>query len=181
MAHMLSPSGRCNTFDASADGFARGEGCGGFLVQASQQDDNNGPLFAGSAVNQDGRSASLTAPNGPSQQDVLRSAFRSAGFHPHLLQCSECHGTGTALGDPIEVGALMAVLTSYQREMPLELGSVKSNNGHLEPAAGAVGFIKCLLLVVYACAPANLHLRRLNPHIEVSGFPCKYASECVPI
>jgi acyl transferase domain-containing protein len=107
-AHMLSVYGRCKTFDASADGYVRGEGAGALVIDARTAD--AAPLqFAGSAVNQDGRSATLTAPNGPQQQAVIREAQRDARITPQDMDIFECHGSGTALGDPIEVGSLRNV------------------------------------------------------------------------
>jgi acyl transferase domain-containing protein len=115
------------------------------------------------ALNQDGRSATLTAPNGPSQLALLREALREGGVS--APDVSECHGTGTALGDPIEVGGLRSVMSTSQR--PLALRSTKSNMGHLEGAAGIAGFITCILLLVPPCAAPTLHLRTLNPHLDV--------------
>ena len=147
---MLAPDGRCKTFDAAADGFVRGEGCGMVvlkrLADAEAAGDRIRALIRGSAVNQDGVSAGLTAPNGPSQERVIAAALERAGVEPAEVDYLEAHGTGTELGDPIEVEAISAV---YGRgrpgDRPLLVGSVKTNVGHLEAAAGIAGLIKAVL------------------------------------
>ncbi|MBE9060857.1 type I polyketide synthase [cf. Phormidesmis sp. LEGE 11477] len=175
-AHMLSPDGRCKTFDAAADGFARGEGCGAVVLKrlsdAIAHGDNILALVRGAAVNQDGRSGGLTVPNGPSQQVVIRQALASAGVKPAQVSYIEAHGTGTALGDPIEIGALGAVFgQSHSVENPLKIGSVKTNIGHLEAAAGMAGLIKVVLAMQHDTLPAHLHFNTPSPHIDWAALP----------
>eukprot|EP00928_Gymnodinium_smaydae_P013579 TRINITY_DN14948_c0_g1_i1.p1 TRINITY_DN14948_c0_g1~~TRINITY_DN14948_c0_g1_i1.p1 ORF type:complete len:1433 (+),score=263.14 TRINITY_DN14948_c0_g1_i1:457-4755(+) len=181
---MLSRKGRCFTFDEHGDGYARGEGCGAILLtvgdsSSSDVDDAGGPVagLAGSAVNQDGRSATLTAPNGPSQSACIQASLREARAVADDVAIAECHGTGTALGDPIEVGALRRVLEP--RRLPLLATSSKSNIGHLEAGAGIAGLLKCLEMWKYSCCPPNCHLRQLNPHLGVSGFAARFTTEVV--
>ena len=164
-----APDGRCKAFDASADGFGHGEGCGIVVLKrlsdARAAGDRVLAVIRGSAVNQDGRSSSLTAPSGLAQEAVVRSALASAGVAPSLVSYVEAHGTGTALGDPIEANALAAVL-GPGRARPLVLGSVKTNLGHLEAAAGVAGVIKVVLALGHRQIPRSLHFQRWNPHIE---------------
>ncbi|MEO1341091.1 MAG: polyketide synthase, partial [Cyanobacteria bacterium J06635_13] len=146
-ARMMSADGRCKTFDASADGYVRGEGSGMIVLKrlsdALKDQDNVLALIKGSAVNQDGHSNGLTAPNGPSQRAVIRAALKNAGIKPHQVGYVEAHGTGTPLGDPIEVSSLKEVLREGRAaEDTCWLGSVKTNIGHLEAAAGITGLIK---------------------------------------
>merc|ERR1719367_1001940 len=124
-------------------------------------------MFCGSCVNQDGRSASMTAPHGPSQQECIWGSLREANVIPSDIRIAELHGTGTALGDPIEVGALRGVMEP--RETPLMTTSAKSNIGHLESCAGMVGVVKCILMVMTSSGPPNIHLRTLNPHLDTDG------------
>ena len=167
-AGVLSPSGRCHAFDAGADGFVRGEGCGVVVLKRLSDALRDGdPVLAiirGSAVNQDGRSNGLMAPNPGAQIAVLRAAYANAGVSPHEVDYVEAHGTGTLLGDPIEARALGTVLGRGRRE-PLLIGSIKSNLGHLEAAAGVVGFLKAVLAVRHAEIPASLNYENPNPHI----------------
>ena len=160
-AHMLSADGLCKTFDVSADGYGRGEGCGVVVLKRMGDvtlDDTVLGVIRGSAVNHDGRSASLTAPNGPSQVAVIEHALRNAGVGPEEVTYVETHGTGTALGDPIEFGALKSAYGAPEaRRHPLVLGAVKSNIGHLEGAAGIAGLIKALLVLRHECAPPVMH------------------------
>mmetsp|Transcript_31908 Transcript_31908/g.51301 ORF Transcript_31908/g.51301 Transcript_31908/m.51301 type:complete len:960 (+) Transcript_31908:33-2912(+) len=174
---MLSFKGRCFTYDKSADGYGRGEGVSAVYMELSEYNPEAFATVAGSQVNQDGRSASITAPNGPSQEKCIRAAFREAQMAPPEVDCFECHGTGTALGDPIEVGAFKRIYNGMPRETPLLVTSSKTNLGHLEGGAGMAGFIKCVLQVMRAeCAP-NIHLREKNPHIDSEGFPAHFLSE----
>nr|AQS99242.1 type I polyketide synthase [Gambierdiscus excentricus] len=180
-ANMLSHIGRSFTFDRTADGYQRGEGTAFmFCKLTAEYKDSVDRLavLAGSCANQDGRSASLTAPNGPSQQAVLRHSLRFAGIEPEAVTVVECHGTGTALGDPIEVGAVMAVMEG-ERDDPLPHTSAKSNIAHLESAAGIAGLLKCLVILLHSCATPNVHLRALNPHLESAGFPQLFEVEIV--
>ncbi len=175
-AQMLSPDGRCKTFDAEADGYVRGEG-GGIIVlkrlsDAIRDGDNVLALIKGSAVNQDGRSNGLTAPNGPAQQAVIRQALANAGVAASELSYVEAHGTGTSLGDPIEFNALKEVLMSGRSpEQLCYIGSVKTNIGHLEAAAGIAGLIKIVLALQHQKIPQHLHLKTLNPLIAIADTP----------
>ena len=175
-AGMLAPDGRCKPFDADADGYVRGEGCGVVLLKrladARRDGDRVWGVIGGSAINQDGRSNGLTAPSGLAQQAVVREALERAGVSPAAISYVECHGTGTSLGDPIEVNALCAVLAAGRdAEQPCWLGSVKANLGHLEAAAGMAGLIKVLLCFQHGQLPQHLHLNRLNPLIQLEQTP----------
>jgi acyl transferase domain-containing protein/acyl carrier protein len=167
---MLAADGRCKTFDERADGFVRGEGCGVVVLKrlsdAVAAGDPIRAIVLGSAVNQDGRTNGLTAPSGRSQEALIRRALDLAGVPPQELGYVEAHGTGTPLGDPIEMEALGAVIGSG-RTAPCLVGSVKTNLGHLEGAAGIVGVIKTVLALQHGSVPAHLHFRRLNPHITL--------------
>ncbi|MEH2172822.1 type I polyketide synthase [Nostoc sp.] len=172
-ARMLSADGRCKTFDASADGFVRSEGCGVILLKrlsdAIAAGDNILALIRGSAINQDGHTSGLTVPNGPSQQAVIRRALAASGIEPAQVSYIEAHGTGTSLGDPIEMGALGAVFSSsHSPDRPLIVGSVKTNIGHLEGAAGIAGLIKVVLQLQHDSIAPHLHLKRPNPYIDWS-------------
>ncbi len=170
---LLSPDGRCKTFDARADGMGRGEGCGIVLLKmldaALRDGDRVLAVIRGSAVNQDGKTNGLTAPNGLAQQRVLRRALQDAGVQPWEIGYVEVHGTGTALGDPIEVEALAEVLGGGQRTTPLTLGAVKANVGHLEGAAGVAGLIKTILVLQHRWLPPVANLETLNPHFALHG------------
>jgi phthiocerol/phenolphthiocerol synthesis type-I polyketide synthase B len=167
----LSPTGACHAFDADADGFVRGEGCGVVVLKrlsdALHDGDRILAVVRGSAVNQDGRSNGLLAPNPAAQMAVLRAAYANAGVPPLEVDYVETHGTGTLLGDPIEARALGTVLGKGRPEQsPLLIGTAKSNLGHLEAAAGMAGLIKAVLAVQRASIPANLHFHKPNPHIS---------------
>jgi len=181
MATMLSHQGRSFTFNRSADGYQRGEGCGAIFIKLFQgnkkEEEERVAALIGTATNQDGRSASLTAPNGPAQQAVIKKSMAFAGINPNTVSIAECHGTGTALGDPIEVGALMAVM--HQREFPLLKTSAKSNIGHLEAGAGIAGLTKCIMMVNMATAPPNCHINIINPHLTTEGYPVYFDTEQV--
>jgi len=175
-ARMLASDGRCKTFDASADGYVRGEGCGMVVLkrlsEAVNDQDNIIAIIRGSAINHDGKSNGLTAPNGLSQQAVIRKALSNAGLEPNQISYLEAHGTGTRLGDPIEFDALKAVFQGDRKpDDVLALGSVKTNIGHLESAAGAAGFIKVLLSLKNGTIPPHLHLKEVNPQIDLDGTP----------
>jgi acyl transferase domain-containing protein len=179
-ARMLSPDGRCKAFDAAADGYGRGEGCGLVLLKrlsdARRDGDRVLALVAGSAVNQDGRSAGLTAPNGLSQQAVVTAALTEAGLPGSAVSYVEAHGTGTPLGDPIEVQALAAALRPASGDA-LRIGTVKTNIGHLEAAAGIAGLIKLVLALERGAVPPSLHLRTPNPRIDWDHLPVRVQTE----
>ncbi len=173
-ARMMAPDGRCKTFDAAADGYVRGEGCGVVILKrlsdAQAAGDRILALLPGSAVTQDGLTNGLTAPNGPSQQAVISMALSAAGRHPHEISLIETHGTGTSLGDPIEVRSLRHVLMRDRSNgLPCWLGAVKTNIGHLESAAGVAGLQKLVLALQHRQIPPNLHFRELNPYISLKG------------
>ncbi|MBM7776560.1 acyl transferase domain-containing protein/acyl carrier protein [Actinokineospora baliensis] len=169
-ARMMAPDGRCKPFSAAANGYVRAEGCGMVVLKrlsdAERDGDNILAVVLGSATNQDGRRSGLTVPHGPSQQAVIREALRDAGVSPIEVGYIETHGTGTALGDPIEAGALGAVFG--ERERPLVLGAVKSNLGHLESAAGIAGVIKAVLSVQHGLVPPNLHFDEPSEFVDWS-------------
>ncbi|HRI66026.1 MAG TPA: SDR family NAD(P)-dependent oxidoreductase, partial [Polyangium sp.] len=181
----LSADGRCKTFDARANGYARGEGCGIIVLKrlsdALRDGDNIRGLIRGWAINQDGRSSGLTAPNVLSQQTMLRQALVRAKLTPTDIDYVEVHGTGTSLGDPIEVDALREVLGGPRADgSKCVLGAVKTNIGHLESAAGVAGIIKILLCLEHGAIPKNLHFRRLNPRISLDGTPLVIPTETIP-
>jgi acyl transferase domain-containing protein/SAM-dependent methyltransferase len=175
-ARMMAPDGRCKTFDAAADGYVRGEGCVVLvlkrLADAQASGDRVLAVVRGSAINQDGRSGGLTAPNGPAQEAVIRAALESAQVAASDIGYVETHGTGTPLGDPIEVGALGAVLgAGRDAARPLVIGSVKTNIGHLEAAAGLAGVAKVVLSLQRGEIPPHLHFKVGNPHIDWAAWP----------
>jgi amino acid adenylation domain-containing protein len=171
-AGMLSPQGRCKTFDESADGYVRGEGCGVVVLKrlsdAQRDGDRVRAVILGSAVHQDGRSNGLVAPNGLAQAEVIHRALQHAGVSPAQISYIEAHGTGTALGDPIEFNALKRVFQDSDAH-PCAVGSVKSSIGHLEAAAGIAGVIKTVLSLEHETIPPHLHHRRLNPNCSLQG------------
>jgi len=173
---MLSPSGRCATFDAGADGYVRGEGCGLVVLKrlsdAVAARDEIWGIIRGTAINQDGKSSAITVPNSSAQQGVIRAALDAAGVAPAEVGYVEAHGTGTPLGDPIEVRALARVLGEGRDPgQPVRIGSVKTNIGHLEAAAGIAGFIKALLAVHRGQIPPHLNLTAPSPHIAWDQLP----------
>ena len=181
-AEAMSPTGQCHAFDASADGFVRGEGCGVAVLKrlsdALRDGDRVLAVVRGSAVNQDGRSNGLMAPNPAAQMAVLRAAYANAGVEPLDVDFVEAHGTGTLLGDPIEARALGSVLgRARPQDAPLLIGAVKSNLGHLEAAAGIAGFIKTVLAVQRGQIPANQHFETPNPHIPFPSLRLKVVAE----
>ena len=183
-ARMMSPDGRCKTFDDGADGYVRGEGCGVMVLRrlsdALADGDRILALVRGSAVNQDGRSGGLTAPSGPAQQAVIRAALQAAGAAPNEIGYLEAHGTGTPLGDPIEIGAIGSVFSSGRdRGQPLAVGSVKTNIGHLEAAAGVASIAKVILALQRGTIPPNLHLHTGNPLIDWAGLPITVPVETI--
>jgi len=184
-ARALSPDGRCKTFDAAADGYVRGEGCGMVVLKrlsdALANGDNILALIRGSAVNHDGHSSGLTVPNGPAQQQVIRQALAAASVKPADVDFVEAHGTGTSLGDPIEVEALGDVFgRDRPNDRPLLIGSVKTNIGHLEAAAGIASLIKVVLALEHGEIPPHPHLRQLNPHVRWDEIAVEVPTECTP-
>ncbi|MFJ8946310.1 SDR family NAD(P)-dependent oxidoreductase [Streptomyces sp. NPDC102395] len=170
-AHMLSPDGRCRTFAADANGFVRAEGCGVLVLKrlsdAQRDGDRVLAVIRGSAVNQDGASSGLTAPSGTAQQALLTDALADARVTGSQVSYLEAHGTGTALGDPIELGAAWRVLGPDRKPgEPLHVGSVKSNIGHCESAAGMAAVFKTILALRHDLIPANLHFAEPNPHVD---------------
>lgn len=168
----MAADGECKTFDASADGFGRGEGCGIValkrLSDAVADGDRVLGVIRGSAVNQDGRSTVLTAPNGKAQEALIQEALHTGGLSPERINFVEAHGTGTALGDPIEVEAIAAVLGRKEvGAAPCYLGSAKANIGHLEAAAGAVGLIKSVEALRHRQIPPQPNFEVLSPHISL--------------
>ena len=169
-ASMLSPNGRCRALDAAADGYVRGETviCIALtkLDQAAACTSAAVLVIRGSAVNQDGRSSSLTAPNGPAQQEVLHAALAAGNQNPASVAALSMHGTGTSLGDPIEVGAAMAVYASgTARSIPLAMAASKSWVGHAEPAAGLVGLLFACRAATLHQALSLMHLRTVNSYV----------------
>ena len=181
---MLSRQGRCSTFDAAADGFVRGEGCGMIvlkrLADAEADGDRIWGVIRGTAVNQNGASAGPTVPNGPAQERVLEAALAQAGVTPAEVDYLEAHGAGSEIGDPIEVQAAAAVYGKGRaQEHPLFIGSVKTNIGHLEPAAGVAGLIKTVLAMDRGLIPKQLHFENPSPHLDWDRLPVRVASESV--
>jgi amino acid adenylation domain-containing protein len=181
----LSPDARCRTFDAAADGYVRGEG-GGIVVLKRLSDavaagDRIHAVIRGVAVNHDGRSSGLTVPSTGAQQAVLRAALADAGMEPGQVNYLEAHGTGTALGDPIEVRAAASVFGKGRApDAPLAIGSVKTNFGHLEAAAGMAGLIKLVLSVSRGEIPPHLHLTAPTPHVDWAAIPVVIPTELTP-
>ncbi|MFN6560832.1 MAG: amino acid adenylation domain-containing protein [Nostoc sp. ChiSLP01] len=184
-AGMMAADGRCKTFDTNADGYVRGEGCGVVVLKclsdALRDGDRILAIVKGSAVNQDGRSNGLTAPNGAAQQTVIRQALANAGVTPGQIGYVETHGTGTFLGDTIELNSLKEVLTQKcPHRQPCTIGSVKTNIGHLEAAAGIAGLIKVVLSLLHQEKFPHLHLKQRNPHISLESTSLTIATELQP-
>jgi len=179
----LTPAGGCKTFDADADGYMRGEGCGVIVLKrlsdALADQDRIIALIRGSATNHDGTGSGLLVPNQDAQEQLLRRAQRNADVDPNQIAYVEAHGTGTTMGDPIEVGALGTVYGA-DREQPLYIGTVKTNIGHLEGAAGVAGLIKVALALQHQEIPPNLHFRTPSPHIPWDEFSLIVPTEPTP-
>ena len=181
----LSPDGRCKSFDAAANGYVRADGCGMVvlkrLADALRDGDRVHAVIPATAINQDGMSSGLTAPNGRAQQAVIRAALDRAGIEPIQVGYVETHGTGTQLGDPIEVNALGAVFGQGRSPgRPLLLGAAKSNVGHAEAAAGMVGLLKAVLVLKHREVPPNLHLSNPNTHIDWLRLPVRVPTARTP-
>ena len=179
---MLSRKGRCSTFDAAGDGFVRGEGCGVVVLKrlsdARADGDRVWAVIRGSAVNQNGTSAGLTVPNGPAQERVIEDALAGTGIAHGEVDYLEAHGAGSDLGDPIEVQAASAVYGRGRApDNPLLIGSVKTNIGHLECAAGVASLIKAVLAMNEGWIPKQLHFEDPNPHLEWDRLPVRVTSE----
>ncbi|MDN6336439.1 MAG: SDR family NAD(P)-dependent oxidoreductase [Halomonas sp.] len=183
-AGMLSASGRCRVFDADGDGYVRSEGGGLFVLkdyaQALADNDRILAVVPGSAVNTDGHKTGLTVPNPTAQIELMRSVYRQAGIAPDDIDYLEAHGTGTAVGDPIEARAIGEAL-GQQRSSPLPIGSVKSNVGHLETASGVVGLAKALYSLRYREVPATIGVRKLNPNINVDDWNLDIVTRARPL
>lgn len=190
-AGMLSEDGRCKTFDKKADGYVRGEGCGAILLKPLKKAEADGDhiyaVIKGSAVNHGGHANSLTAPNPKAQADVITRAYRRAGFDPDTVTCIEAHGTGTNIGDPVEINGLKLAFESLYsdtgRKMPAShhchIKTVKTNIGHLEAAAGIAGVLSLLLGMKYGKIPGNAHLHELNPYIDIKATPFDIPGETI--
>ncbi len=182
-AGILAPDGRCKTFDASANGYVRSEGCAAIVLKrlprALADNDNILAVIRGSAINQDGTSNGLTAPNGLAQEAVIRKAL--SGMPPADISYVEAHGSGTSLGDPVEVKALEAVYGENRtNDNPLFIGSVKTNIGHTEATAGLAGLLKIVLAMQHNYIPPHLHFKSLNPHISLDKIPARITVKGMP-
>ncbi len=177
-SNMMSPTGRCKTFDSSADGYVRGEGAAVVVLKRLEDAIRDGnkiiATIQASGVGHNGRTSGLTVPSGPSQADLITQVIRSSGFKPSDIEYVEAHGTGTELGDPIELNALSHALSNSleERTNPLYVSSIKTNLGHLEAAAGVVGLLKSALVLQHNTIPKHLHLNVVTPHMP-SG-PVKF-------
>jgi acyl transferase domain-containing protein len=180
----LAPDGLCKAFDARANGFTRGEGCGVVILKrldhALRDRDHVHAVIRGSAVNQDGRSSGFTAPNVRAQIALIEAALADAGLSPADIGLIEAHGTGTALGDPIEMEAIVAALGRKNAGATLYVGSVKPNIGHLEAAAGVAGLLKAVACCAHRAIPALVHHRTLNPRIDLAGTGIRLPTALVP-
>ena len=181
----LSPDGQCKTFSDAADGYARAEGCAVVVLKrlcdAERDGDRILGLIRGTAVDHDGASSRLTVPNGPAQQAVVRQALAQGGVPPAEVDFVECHGTGTALGNPIEVQALATVYGQGRAvERPLALGTAKANVGHMEPAAGMGGVLKVLVALDHERIPGQPQLGEANPLLPWETLPVKVLREAMP-
>lgn len=179
----LSPDGRCHTFDADANGYVKGEGAGAVILKplrkAVEDGDSIYAVIRGSAENHGGRSNSPTAPNAEAQAEVIKAAYKAAQIKPNTVTYIETHGTGTQLGDPVEIEGLRNAFRMLSQESDYTqskeaycgLGSVKTNIGHLEPASGIASLLKVLLSMRYKILPASIHFKKLNPYIQMERSP----------
>ncbi|PJX13570.1 polyketide synthase [Halomonas sp. 141] len=183
-ASMLSPTGRCQVFDEAGNGYVRSEGAGLFLLKdydlAVADGDNILAVVAGSAVNTDGHKSGLTVPNPSAQVALMRSAYEQAGISPDEIDYLEAHGTGTAVGDPIETRAIGEAIGQH-RKTPLLIGSVKSNVGHLETASGVAGLAKALYSLQHREVPATIGIRKLNPRIKFDEWNLRVVTKAQPL
>eukprot|EP00931_Biecheleriopsis_adriatica_P064620 TRINITY_DN39371_c0_g1_i1.p1 TRINITY_DN39371_c0_g1~~TRINITY_DN39371_c0_g1_i1.p1 ORF type:complete len:986 (-),score=218.19 TRINITY_DN39371_c0_g1_i1:66-2957(-) len=176
-SHMISPLGRCLTFNATASGYLRGDGCSGMVLKPGDLPDEREAVWRGSMVGQNGRSATLTAPNGLSQEEVIWKAIREAKISPTESCVWSCHGTGTSLGDPIEVGAVRKVQNKEERPTTLLVVTNKPMTGHLEGGAAMTSLIAACFQVKSSNAVPVCHLRQLNPHLDQTTFSAVFNSE----
>jgi acyl transferase domain-containing protein/acyl carrier protein len=180
---VMARDGRCKVFSADADGFVRAEGCGVIVLRRLSDAMARGEpilgVIRGTAWNQDGKSGGLTAPNGAAQERVIRAALADAKLSPDQVSYVEAHGTGTALGDPIEVSALGRVFATGTRRQKLTIGSVKTNIGHLEAAAGMPSVIKVLLALQHEAIPPHLHAAALNPRLDWDALPLQIPTQAI--
>ncbi len=178
---MLSADGLCKVFDNAADGYGRGEGCGMIVLKRLQDAQNDGDtilaLIRGSAVNHDGRTAGITAPNSTAQQKVIQAALQNSGLSPLDIHYVEAHGTGTTVGDPIELNALAETFKIRGKSNPLRIGSVKTNIGHLEAAAGIAGVIKTVLALNHEHLPRHINVSELNKQIQWDKVPLRVLTQ----
>ncbi len=183
---MLSPDGQCKAFDASANGYVRGEGCGVVVLKRLSEAEADGDriwaVIRGAAVNHGGASVGLTVPNTPALEEVMKTALSDAGISPLEMDYLEAHGTGTAVGDPIEIDAVAAVYGKDRpADLPLLIGSVKTNIGHLESAAGVAGVIKAALVLNRGVIPKHLHFHNPNPSLDWDRLPLQVTSSMMDL
>src|SRR4029450_11138738 len=183
-ASMLSPDGRCAAFDATANGFVRGEGAGMVLLkrlsQAIEDGDPIQGVILGTSMNQDGHTNGISLPSAQAQTRLIEEACKDAGVLPHQIAFVEAHGTGTAGGDPIEAHALEEALCK-NRSNPLPIGSVKTNLGHIETAAGVAGLLKAMLVLQHREIPPSLHFNAPNPHIDFEKLKLRVPTTVEPL
>ena len=185
-AMMLSPDGQCKTFDASANGYVRGEGCGVVILKRLDEAEADGDriwaVIRGAAVNHGGASTGLTVPNTPALEEVIETALSDAGIPPSDVDYLEAHGTGTTVGDPIEINAVANVYgKGRSSDHPLLIGSVKTNVGHLESAAGVAGVIKAALVLKRGVIPKHLHFHNPNPSLDWDRLPLRVTSSMMDL
>jgi len=183
-AGMLSPDGHCKTFDDSANGYVRSEGIGVIIVKrlslAQKDNDHIYGIIKSSRVNHNGPASGITVPNGVAQAQLIENALMDAKVKPEDVDYIEAHGTGTPLGDPIEVSAIQSVFRGHRQGRPLLLGSVKSNIGHLEAAAGIAGLIKVLLALKHQAIPQNIHFTKANTKMDLTAIPAVVPTQLTP-